>query len=107
MRYKGPEDLSVQEIRFLLVDKRRTSRNIRLDCFRKTGRVMPFIGDSEAIEDSGNGSSSVQTKIRITKTSHGTWLDVLLLGMEILAVVGMFVIVANGLSILVHLGINK
>ena len=36
MRNKGLEDHSVEEIRFLLVDKRRVSRNIRLD---RPGRV--------------------------------------------------------------------
>ena len=99
MRNKKPEDLSVEEIRFLLVEKRRASRNIRLDCFRKTGRVMPFVGDTEVIEDSGNRSSG-QTKIRNTKTSQRTWLDILLFGMEILAVVGLVAILANGLSLL-------
>lgn len=96
MRNKYPQDLSVEEIRFLLVEKRRASRNIRLDRFRKTGRVMPFVGDTEVIEDSGNRSSG-QTKIRNTKTSQRTWLDVLLFGMEILAVVGLVAILANGL----------
>ena len=99
MRNKKPEDLSVEEIRFLLVEKRRASRNIRLDRFRKTGRVMPFVGDTEVIEDSGNRSSG-QTKIRNTKTSQRTWLDILLFGMEILAVVGLVAILANGLSLL-------
>ena len=99
MRNKKLEDLSVEELRFLLVDKRRASRNIRLDRFRKTGRVMPFVGDTEVIEDSGNRSSG-QTKIRNTKTSQRTWLDILLFGMEILAVVGLVAILANGLSLL-------
>ncbi|MHB8778476.1 MAG: hypothetical protein ACYC6R_12065 [Anaerolineales bacterium] len=104
-RNKNPEDLSVEEIRFLLVDKRRASRNIRLDRFRKTGGVMSFVGESELLADSGN-SSSGQTKIRDTKTSHRTWLDVLLLCMEILAVVGLVAIAANSLFVLGTLNRN-
>ncbi len=106
MRNKDPQDLSVEEIRFLLVDRRRASRNIRLERFRQTGRVMPFVGDPDVMEDAGNGSSSARTKIRNTKASHSTWLDVLLLGMEILAVVGLIAIVANGLSVLGTLNRN-
>lgn len=100
MRNKDRQDLSVEEIRFQLVDRRRASRNIRLERFRQTGRVMPFVGDPDVMEDAGNGSSSARTKIRNIKVSQRTWLDVLLLGMEILAVVGLIAIVANGLSVL-------
>ena len=94
MRKKIPEDLSVEEIRFLLVEKRRASRNIRLDRFRKTGRVMPFVGELEEIKNPGIRSSG-QTIIRDIKTSNRSWLDVLLLCMEILAVVGLIAIAMN------------
>jgi sortase A len=98
MKNKSSEDLSVEEIRFLLVEKRRASRNIRLDRFRKTGRVMPFVGDPDVSEDSGTGLSFGHTKIRNTKSSQRTWLDVFLLCMEVLAVVGLIAIVVNSLS---------
>jgi sortase A len=98
MKNKSAEDLSVEEIRFLLVDKRRASRNIRLDRFRKTGRALPFAGDPDVSEDFGSGLWFGRTKIRNTKSSHRTWLDVFLLCMEVLAVVGLIVIVMNSLS---------
>lgn len=100
MGNKRLEDLSVEEIRFLLVDRRRASRQVRLECFRRTGRVMSFVSDPEVIEASGNGSSLERTRTRGRKDSHRTWLDVFLLGMEILAVVGMIAIVVNGLTML-------
>ena len=106
MRNKDTQDLSVEEIRFLLVDRRRVSRNVRLERFCQTGRVIPFVGDPDVVEDLGNGSSSVRTKIRNTKASHRTWLDFLLLGMEILAVVGLIAIMASGLSVLDTLNRN-
>jgi sortase A len=100
MRKKISEDLSVEEIRFLLVEKRRASRNIRLDRFRKTGRALPFVGDSEEIENPGIRISSGQTIIRGTKILHRSWLDVLLLCMEILAVISLIAIAANSLFLL-------
>lgn len=100
MRHKDPQDLSVEEIRFLLVDRRRAWRNVRLKRFHQTGRVMPLVGDADVLEDFGNGSSSRQTKTRNANASQRTWLDVLLLGMEILAVIGLIAIAANGLSVL-------
>jgi hypothetical protein len=38
-RRKAPEDLSVEELRRLLVEKRRGSRKERLEHYRRTGRV--------------------------------------------------------------------
>jgi len=37
---KRPEDLSVEELRRLLLDKRRVNRRDRLESFRRTGRVI-------------------------------------------------------------------
>src|SRR5512143_2647857 len=39
-RRKAPEDLSVEELRRLLIEKRRGTRRERLDHFRRTGRVV-------------------------------------------------------------------
>ena len=103
MRDKGPEDLSVEEIRFLLVDRRRAWRKIRMGRFHRTGRVMPFVGELDMLDDLNNGLSSRRTKIRNTKASNRTWLDRLLLGVEFLAILGFASIVANGLSTLTTL----
>jgi sortase A len=100
MRIKRPEDLSVEEIRFLLMDRRRASRQIRLERFHRTGRVMSFVSDPDVVEASGNGSSLKRTRTRGRKDSNRTWLDVFLLGIEILSMVGMIAIVVNGLTML-------
>lgn len=47
MSDKRPEDLSVEELRRLLLDKRRVSRKDRLDSFRRTGRVLTLAPDTE------------------------------------------------------------
>jgi len=61
---------------------------------------MPFVGDSDVIGVPGSGSSFERIKTQGGNASRRTWLDVLLLGMEILAVVGMTAIVVNGLTML-------
>jgi hypothetical protein len=71
MRNKSPEDLFEEEIRFLLVDRCKASRNIRLERFR-------FVGELDVVGAAGNGSSSGRIKIRGIKAWHRTWLNVLL-----------------------------
>src|SRR5512142_2677223 len=39
-RRKAPEELSVEELRRLLIEKRRGTRRERLEHFRRTGRVV-------------------------------------------------------------------
>jgi len=43
------EDLSVEELRRLLVEKRRASRQQRLERFRRTGRVVMVAPDVEGV----------------------------------------------------------
>ena len=44
-RKKAPEDLSVEELRRLLVEKRRGARKERLEHYRRTGRVVALAPD--------------------------------------------------------------
>src|SRR5512147_1291096 len=39
-RRKAPEDMSVEELRRLLIEKRRGARRARLEHFKRTGRVV-------------------------------------------------------------------
>src|SRR5438105_48605 len=48
MSEKRPEDLSVNELRRLLLNKRRVSRKDRLERFRRTGRVVALSPDLPA-----------------------------------------------------------
>ncbi len=101
-RRRAPEDLSVEELRRLLIDKRRGMRRERLDRFRRTGRV---VGPEPSAELSGSGrvietpdeagerrGASGSTRRRI--------LDRLLLGVEVLAVVGLLAVLLSGLGML-------
>ncbi len=49
-RRKKPEDLSVEELRRLLIEKRRGVRRERLEHFRKTGRVVDDVAPPESVQ---------------------------------------------------------
>lgn len=105
MRKKGSaEDLSVEELRRLLVEKRRASRQERLDRFRRTGRVVKVAPDVEgaALEDMRSGTlGEVETSIEAPNRSRGKRVfDGLLLAVEIMAVVGVVFVLFNGVNLI-------
>ncbi len=100
-RRKAPEDLSVEELRRLLIEKRRGTRRDRLEHFRRTGRVVgpdPMPGpDSsgrivETPDESAERRAPASKKRRI--------LDGVLLGIEVLAVLGLVGVLLSGLGML-------
>ncbi|MEI7846120.1 MAG: class D sortase [Chloroflexota bacterium] len=100
---KRPEDLSVQELRHLLLDKRRVNRRDRLESFRRTGRVVSILPEVEADPSVGRvvdtpGEEAAQP--RPATRPRTRWTDNLLLGVEVLAVLVLIGLVFNGLSIL-------
>jgi sortase A len=107
-RRKAPEDLSVDELRRLLVEKRRGVRKERLEHFRRTGRVVMVAPDlpQASLEDlaaspvvdtaeGGPDDSSPAPRARRRR-----WMDGLLLGVEVLAVFGLVAVLLNGLGVL-------
>lgn len=100
MTRKRPEDLSLQEIRFLLVEKRREWRNSRLESFHRTRRVIPLVNEIDMIGSFGNGLPTCPKQARNIKGAGRTWLGYILLGIEFLAVMGIIVIVISSLSTL-------
>ena len=103
---KRPEELSEQELRRLLLDKRHDSRQKRLERFRRTGRAVSLApdlppaafdewrtqlpGEEQAPGDGVPASSSTRRR----------WFDHLLLGVEVLAVVGLAGMLFNGFGLL-------
>ena len=105
MRKKGSaEDLSVEELRRLLVEKRRASRQERLERFRRTGRVVKVAPDVEgaALEDMRSGAlEEAETSIEgPSRSRRKRFFDGLLLAVEILAVVGVVFVLFNGVSLI-------
>jgi len=107
-RRKAPEELSVEELRRLLVEKRRGARKERLEHFRRTGRVVsvePDLPDFESqthqsapIIDTAETSGSAPEPV--PASPRRKWMDRILLAVETLAVVGLIVVLLNGLGLL-------
>lgn len=100
-RRKSPEDLSVEELRRLLIEKRRGARRERLEHFKRTGRVVDVEPDALAAsapvvdtrEDTGDQPRVPEPKRRRT-------MDRVLLAVEILAVVGLVGVLISGFGVL-------
>ena len=104
-RTRRVKDLSTEELRRLLVEKRRADRQARLVYFRKTGRVVELVSDLDSpLLDLSQGT--VLDNVENNRERRFTWsgfrhiFDGLLLLVEIGAIIGLVVILLNGLDIL-------
>ena len=99
------EDFTVEELRRLLVEKRRASREERLERFRRTGRVVmvaPDI-DGSSLGDlrSGELTETEQALVETAPRSRQKrFMDRLLLFVEILAVIGLLFVLFNGVNLI-------
>lgn len=102
---KAPEELSEQELRRLLLDKRRVSRRERLDHFRRTGRAIALEPDipqgamdsqAELADDTHKPESALEKRKEVRRR----WMDRALLFVEVLAIVGLVGVMFNGMSLL-------
>ena len=107
-RRKSPEELSVEELRRLLVEKRRGARKERLEHFRRTGRVISVTPDLADFTLHAEQSAPI---VETTEVSESTpepapanprrkFMDRILLGVEVLAVIGLLGVLLNGLGLL-------
>jgi sortase A len=104
-RRRTPEELSVEEIRRLLVEKRRGARKERLDHFRRTGRVISVAPDlpnlnqeSAPIVDTTETAEATPQLVPVNPRRK--FMDRVLLGVEVLAVIGLIGVLLNGLGLL-------
>jgi sortase A len=100
------EDLSVEELRRLLVEKRRSVRQERLERFRQTGRVVTLVSDAEPA-NLENLHASVLTDVDKAapqkRSRPKRVLDALLLVIEVSAVLGLLFVLFNGLEVIRNL----
>jgi sortase A len=102
---KLPEDLSIDELRKLMVEKRRKIRMEHLDRFRNTGRVITLTSNLENPPfEHLHSKTEAEPEINDAQVpwyerSKRT-IDRLLLAIEILAVIGLIFIIYNGIQIL-------
>lgn len=106
MARKDPEELSVKEIRYLLVEKRRTWRRFRLENFHRTGRVASLVNEFELADIAGEKIVTGISKTRTQKGFHRTWLDKILLAVELLVIAGLVTVVLNAFSSLTELNLS-
>ncbi|MDO9348081.1 MAG: class D sortase [Anaerolineales bacterium] len=101
-----PEELSEQELRRLLLDKRRVARRQRLERFRRTGRAVMLAPDlpPAALEEWRTSPLDETPKESLlpesARSPRRRWMDRILLVVEILAVVGLAGILFNGMGLL-------
>ncbi len=97
-RRKAPEELSVEELRRLLIEKRRGARRERLEHFKRTGRVVDVAPDvSPPIVDTLEETSD-QPQVPTSRRRRA--MDRVLLVVEVLAVMGLVGVLISGLGIL-------
>ena len=100
-RRKAPEDMSVEELRRLLIEKRRGARRERLEHFKRTGRVVDvapdILSDSVPVVETPEGESA---QPQVPASGRRRFFDRLLLVVEVLAVAGLVGILISGLGIL-------
>jgi sortase A len=100
-RRKSPEDMSVEELRRLLIEKRRGARRERLEHFKRTGRVVDVAPDvlteSASVVDTVEGDGD---PVQVPASKRRRFMDRFLLVVEVLAVAGLIGILISGLGIL-------
>jgi sortase A len=97
-RRKAPEDLSVDELRRLLIEKRRGARRERLDHYRRTGRVIALAPDlTDGLSPAPIADAAEEP---LAPAPRSRWADRALVAVEVLAVVGLIGVLLNGLGIL-------
>lgn len=109
---RSAEDLTVDELRQLLIEKRRSERQKRLDHYRRTGRVIQvdsvpvphafasmqveaLEGETLLPEEEDNPQ---ETSVRPKRSR--VWLDRLLFIIEIVAVLGLGYVIFNGVNLM-------
>jgi sortase A len=104
-KVKSPDDLTIDELRQLLVEKRRRVRMQHLERFRNTGRVVTLASDLESppVEHLHSDSQSEQDLDDLHQPKQQRTkliLDRFLLVIEVMAVIGLFFVIYNGIQIL-------
>ena len=102
-KVRSPEDLSVDELHRLLVEKRRKMRQEHIERFRQTGRVVTLASDLPAasLDHLRTGQIIPEAPADQTKPSFvRRLLDRSLLLVELLAVVGLIFVLFSGMRIL-------
>lgn len=109
-RKRSVEDLSMQDLRRLIIEKQRGERQSRLEHFRRTGRVVivapqPGQAPLETLHHGELQSPAVIGAGQEREAGNGprTWISRFLLVLEVGAVAGLILILLNGFNLLRNL----
>lgn len=104
---KTTHDPSVDELRWMLVEKRRAARQERLERFRRTGRAVVVAPDIESSLEDFHSSPVVDDQEELgesrPRSRKRRFLDYSLLIIEIAAIGGFIFILLNGLNLIQEL----
>lgn len=102
-RRRSVNNLSTDELRRLLAEKRLSERQIRLERYRRSGRVLP-IEPPGRLAGTGAGPLTMRdSKPDAYPPTRKSWLDHVLLAIEIAAVFGLGFVLYSGVKILQNL----
>ena len=100
-RRKSPEEMSVEELRRLLIEKRRGARRERLEHFKRTGRVVDvapdLVAESAPVVETLDETTD---QAEVPASRRRRVVDRILLAVEVLAVVGLVGVLISGMGIL-------
>lgn len=102
-RNRRPEDLTVEELRRLLIEKQRARRRERLERFRRQGRTVLLAPDHPQEDLAAFRAAPEQDEDEThaaAPSPRRRWLDRLLLTVELLAVAGLLFVLLNGMNLL-------
>lgn len=97
-RKRNVEDLTVEELRHLLVEKRRAERQNRLEAYRRTGRVIQVEPQPEITPLDGLRTESQEgdePTPAAPRSRRRVWMDRALFLVEFAAVIGLVIVLVN------------
>ncbi|MFO7943673.1 MAG: class D sortase [Anaerolineales bacterium] len=105
---KEPHDLSISELRRLLVEKKRSVRHERLERYRETGRIITVVSEEEEtswddIHTTSSGGEREHASGDPSSENGKQVVDGFLLAIEVIAVIGLIFVLFNGLEIIQEL----
>lgn len=107
-RQRSIEDMTSDELRQLLVEKRRAEHEARLEAFRKSGRLIqveaekPQTSPVETVEEQQYEDVPVTNRQR-ARSRRKKGMDRFLFTVEIVAIIGLVVIIFSGVNLLKNL----
>lgn len=105
-RKRSVEDLSADELRQLLMEKRRAEREARIDAYRKTGRVIHVETDETGFKEPSASDVDEEEVIPLRERAQSRrkkGMDRFLFAVEIIAILGLLFIFLNGVNLLRNL----